>query len=168
MKLGIVSDTHDNLTYVEQAVSLFEAEDVDRVIHCGDIVAPFSATPFDSNSFEFYAIRGNNDGEWALANVVDEFGTYLGECGQFTVDGVSIGVYHGTNRLLREALVDSGNYDYVFHGHTHERTIESRGDTVRVNPGGLPIPGADDVFYVAIFDTEQSGVDAITHYQLGE
>jgi hypothetical protein len=166
MKIGIVSDTHDNLDHVAQAVSVFESQGVDRVIHCGDIIAPFSATPFDSESFEFYAVRGNNDGEWALANVVEEFGTYLGECGRLTVDEVSIAVYHGTNKLLRESLVDAGEYDYVFHGHTHERALESRGGTVRVNPGGLPIPGADDDFHVATLDTEESGVDAITHHRV--
>lgn len=167
MKLGIVADTHDNLDLVDRAVELFETEGVERVVHCGDIVAPFSATPFDSEAFEFYAVRGNNDGEWALANVVDEFGTYLGECGQLTVDGVSVAVYHGTNKLLREALVDSGEYDYVFHGHTHERAIEARGGTIRVNPGGLPIEAADDEFSVAILDTSESGVDAVRHHKLG-
>jgi len=166
MQLGIVSDTHDNLNHVQQAVQFFEAKGVDRVIHCGDIVAPFSATPFDSDRFEFYAVRGNNDGEWALANVVDEFGTYLGECGRFAVDDTSIAVYHGTNKLLREALAKSGEYDYVFHGHTHERTIEDRGETVVVNPGGLPIEGADDAFSVATLDTDASGVDAVKHHKL--
>jgi len=166
MKLGIVADTHDNLAFVERAVELFEAERTERVIHCGDIVAPFSATPFDTDRFDFYAVRGNNDGEWALANVVEEFGTYLGECGEFTVDGTSIAVYHGTNKLLREALAESGAYDYVFHGHTHERAIEARGETVVVNPGGLPIEGADDHFSVAILDTSLSGLEAVTHHQL--
>ena len=165
MQLGIVSDTHDNLAHVQQAVSLFELEGVDHVIHCGDIVAPFSATPFDTDAFAFSAVRGNNDGEWALGNVVDEFGTYLGQCGELTIDGVAIAVYHGTNRVLREALADADTYDYVFHGHTHERTIASHGDTVRVNPGGLPIEGADDAFHVAILDTEASGTDAITHHE---
>ncbi len=167
MRLGIVSDTHDNLDHVQQAVELFESHGVDRVVHCGDIVAPFSATPFDTDAFDFSSVRGNNDGEWALGNVVDEFGAYLGECGELTVDDTEIAVYHGTNRVLREALADSGNYDYVFHGHTHERTVETHGETVRVNPGGLPIPGADDAFHVATLDTEQSGEDAITHHELG-
>jgi len=167
MKLGVVADTHDNLAYVERAVELFESEGVERVIHCGDIVAPFSATPFDSEAFEFYAVRGNNDGEWALANVVEAFGTYIGECGQFTVDNTSIVVYHGTNKLLREALAECGAYDYVLHGHTHERTIDDRGETVVVNPGGLPIEGADDTFSVAILDTDESGLDGITHHELG-
>ena len=166
MQLGIVSDTHDNLDHVDQAVSFFESEGVERVIHCGDIVAPFSATPFDSDAFEFYAVRGNNDGEWALSQTVEEFGTYLGDCGRLTVDGVSIAVYHGTNKLLREALVDSGDYDYVCHGHTHERALEARGDTVRLNPGGLPIPGSDDAFHVATLDTERSGTEAVSHHEL--
>jgi len=164
MQLGVVSDTHDNLDHVQQAVQLFEAEGVERVIHCGDIVAPFSATPFDSEAFEFYAVRGNNDGEWALANVVDDFGTYLGECGQLTVDETSIAVYHGTNKLLREALAKSGEYDYVCHGHTHERTVDDHGETVVVNPGGLPIEGADDTFSVAVLDTGRSGAEAVTHH----
>lgn len=166
MQLGIVSDTHDNLDHVQHAVSLFKLEGVDHVIHCGDIIAPFSATPFNTDAFAFSAVRGNNDGEWALGNVVDDFGTYLGQCGELTLDGVAIAVYHGTNRVLREALADSGTYDYVFHGHTHERTIASHGDTLRVNPGGLPIEGADDSFHVATLDTEASGADAITHHEI--
>ncbi|MFW5973809.1 MAG: metallophosphoesterase [Natrialbaceae archaeon] len=166
MLLGIVSDTHDNLDHVHAAVGLFEAEGVDRVVHCGDVVAPFSAAPFDSDAFDFSAVRGNNDGEWALADVVDDFGTYHGECAELRVDGVDIAVYHGTSEQLREALADSGAYDYVVHGHTHERTVVDHGETVRVNPGGLPIPGADDAFHVATLDTAQPGTEAVTHHQL--
>ena len=65
MLIGIVSDTHDDLAAVEAAVSLFEREGVDAVVHCGDFVAPFSVTPFDAD-FGFHAVRGNNDGEWAV------------------------------------------------------------------------------------------------------
>ncbi|WP_224332836.1 metallophosphoesterase [Haloprofundus halobius] len=157
MLVGIVSDTHDNLDCVHAAVDHFESESVDAVVHCGDFVAPFSATPFD-NDWEFYAARGNNDGEWNLQSVVGSFGMYLGEAGELTFDGVDVAVYHGTSGTLVDALVDSGNYDYVFHGHTHQREVEERGETVRVNPGGLPIPGADDAFHVAVLDTETGEV----------
>lgn len=34
MKVGIVSDTHDNGDVIERAVSVFEAENVAAVIHC--------------------------------------------------------------------------------------------------------------------------------------
>jgi hypothetical protein len=141
MQLGIVADTHDDLALVSSAVDLFEAEAVDAVVHCGDFVAPFSAAPF-GRDWAFYAVRGNNDGEWALQDVVDEFGSYLGEMGELTLDGCPIAVYHGTSQPIVEALVDCGRYDYVLHGHTHDRAHEERDGTVRINPGGVGTNGA--------------------------
>ncbi|MFW6316971.1 MAG: metallophosphoesterase [Halorubrum sp.] len=186
MRVGIVSDTHDDLAAVEAAVTLFDREGVDAVVHCGDFVAPFSVTPFDveSAAFDFYAVRGNNDGEWAVQSTVEEFGTYLGEAGALSFGGgtdaeggddgaVDVAVTHGTSRVVVDALVDCGDYDYVLHGHTHAHGAEERGGTTRVNPGGLPIPvdGADDVFRVAVLDLGAdaegaSGADAVTHHAL--
>ncbi|ELZ46462.1 phosphodiesterase, MJ0936 family protein [Halorubrum californiense DSM 19288] len=167
MRIGIVSDTHDDLAAVEAAVSLFEREEVDAVVHCGDFVAPFSVTPFDAD-FAFHAVRGNNDGEWAVGSTVEEFGSYHGEAAALSFATVDVAVTHGTSDLVVDALVDCGDYDYVFHGHTHAHGVEARGGTVRVNPGGLPIPveGADDVFRVATLDTAESGTDAVTHHVL--
>jgi putative phosphoesterase len=142
MQLGIVSDTHDNLDVVEAAVDLFDGQ-VETVIHCGDVIAPFAATPFDAD-FDFYAVRGNNDGEWALAQVIEEFGTYLGEMGALTLDGAEVAVYHGTSLEIVDALVGCGDYDYVLHGHTHERAHETVGETVRLNPGGIGLATDDD------------------------
>ncbi|MFB6189252.1 MAG: metallophosphoesterase, partial [Halapricum sp.] len=133
MQIGIVSDTHDNGDVVERAVQVFEDAGVETVIHCGDIVAPFSATPFD-REFDFYAVRGNNDGEWNLQNAVAAFGTYLGEMGELTLDGAAFAVYHGTSEPIVEALLDCGSYDYVLRGHTHERVHEDRAGTVHLNP----------------------------------
>ena len=142
MEIGIVSDTHDNLDVVQAAVDLFSGR-VDAVLHCGDFVAPFSATPFNAD-FDFYAVRGNNDGEWGLEGIVDDFGTYCGEFGRLEFDGADVALYHGTSLEIVEALVESGSYDYVVHGHTHERVHEGQNGTVRLNPGGIAIePGAD-------------------------
>ena len=41
--IGILSDTHDNLTRVREAVRLFNDAGCDLVIHAGDFVAPFAA-----------------------------------------------------------------------------------------------------------------------------
>ena len=157
MQLGVVSDTHDNLDYVEAAVSHFEDEDVDVVVHCGDVVAPFSATPFDAD-FEFHAVRGNNDGEWKLREIIGSFGAYHDDFAHLTLDGQEIAVYHGTEAGLVDALVDAETYDYVLRGHTHEKTLEYHGETTHINPGGLPISGADDEFHVAIVDLDTGNV----------
>jgi len=135
MKVGIVADTHDNLRVVDAAVELF-SERADAVVHCGDFVAPFAATPFDAD-FDFYAVRGNNDGEWALVRVVREFGVYFAEMGELSLGGAHVAVYHGTSEPIVDALVASGAYDYVLHGHSHERAHEEHDGTVRINPGGV-------------------------------
>jgi hypothetical protein len=137
MQVGIVSDTHDNLDVVERAVDLF-VDRADVVVHCGDIVAPFAARPFEGEDFEFYAVRGNNDGEWALKELIDEFGVYLGEMGELVLGDRHVAVYHGTSEAIVGALLDCGHYDYVFRGHTHERRHEDNDGTVHVNPGGIP------------------------------
>ncbi len=153
MKVGIVADTHDNMDVIGAAVDCFEGRAA-AVVHCGDIVAPFAATPFDAD-FQFYAVRGNNDGEPALGNTVREFGAYLGEMGKLSFEGTSFAVYHGTSKPIVDALVDCGNFDYVLHGHTHERAEEEGDGTVRINPGGIPtdVDGGEPPAGV-ILDTE--------------
>ena len=192
MHVGIVSDTHDDLDAVRAAVDLFESRGVDAVVHCGDFVAPFSVAPFDAD-FAFHAVRGNNDGEWALQSTVESFGSYHGEAAALSIprdgdadsikgtdrdggndvgnDGtVAVAVTHGTSGIVVDALVDCGDYDYVLHGHTHAHGVEERNGTVRVNPGGLPIPvdGADEGFRVATLDTARDGADAVTHHVIEE
>lgn len=163
MQVGIVSDTHDNGEQVDAAVETFEEQGVDTVIHCGDFVAPFSVTPFDGD-WAFYAVRGNNDGEWAVESTVEDIGTYLGEMGEVTLDGQEAAVYHGTSGAIVDALVECDTYDYVFHGHTHEAGSEEYEGTVRVNPGGIAIPPAPGAFSVATLDTES---EELTFHELG-
>jgi putative phosphoesterase len=157
MLVGLCSDTHDNLALAHGAVETFEDTSVDAVVHCGDVVAPFTASVFDAD-FDFHAVRGNNDGEWSLSETIEEFGTYHGESAHLLLDGRDVAVYHGTSEQLVDALCACGEYDYVVRGHTHERTREDRDGTVHINPGGLPFPGADDEYHVAVLDTDSGDV----------
>ena len=40
MKIGLISDTHDNIQNIRRAVRKFNDKRVDLVIHAGDIVSP--------------------------------------------------------------------------------------------------------------------------------
>jgi len=152
MKIGIISDTHDNLDKAENAVDFFESEEVDKLIHCGDIIAPFTAELFDAD-FDFHCVRGNNDGEWNLKTTVEEFGNYHDNMVELEFEGISIVVYHGTEEAIVEGLVEK-DYDYVFRGHTHEKKVEENSGTVELNPGGIKLPGQNEDFHVAILDLE--------------
>jgi putative phosphoesterase len=167
MRLGLVSDTHDDIAAARAAAAQFASEGIATVAHLGDVVAPFTLAPFEE--FSLHHVRGNNEGEAALWRAVDglDDGTHHGDAAALDVGGRSVALYHGTSAVLVDALVDSGDYDYVCHGHTHERGVEERNGTVRVNPGGLPIPGADDTFHVATVDLDAPVAHgAVTHHAL--
>jgi len=159
--LGVVSDTHDDLERARAAVDCFADAGCETVVHCGDVVAPFTADVFDTDAFDFHAVRGNNDGEWNLQNAVDAFGTYHGETAELTIDGRDVAVYHGTSETLVDALVRCGDYDYVLHGHTHTRGHDEAAGTHRINPGGLPFPAGDDRFHVALVDPAAGDVEFV-------
>lgn len=165
MKLGIVSDTHDNLEKARAAVKFFNSENIGNVIHCGDIVSPFTAGIFDSN-FDFHYVRGNNDGEWNLKQVIQEFGNFYNNIAELQIDGKNFAVYHGTEGEIVEALVESGNYDYVLRGHTHKRKHEEHENTVEINPGGIQLPDQDEKFSVAILDTDTGEVNFHNYSQI--
>ena len=40
MKIGLISDTHDNIKNIENAISVFSNKRVSFVIHAGDIISP--------------------------------------------------------------------------------------------------------------------------------
>jgi uncharacterized protein len=46
MKTGLISDTHDNIQNIQNAVSLFNDKRVSFVIHAGDIVSPRAVGAF--------------------------------------------------------------------------------------------------------------------------
>jgi len=69
-----------------------------------------------------------------------------------------VAVYHGTEEKIVEGLVQK-DYDYVFRGHTHVRKLEEHGRTVELNPGGIRLLGQDEVFSVAVVDTEVEEIE---------
>ena len=65
MKIGVMSDSHDNLPAIRRALARFEAEGAEAVIHAGDFVAPFSIKELLKFKGALYGCFGNNDGEKA-------------------------------------------------------------------------------------------------------
>lgn len=155
MKLGIVSDTHDNFKVAERAVEFFERKGCEKVIHCGDMICPATAELFDAQ-FEFYCVRGNNDGEWKLKETVEDFGTWMGNVGELEFRDLEFAVYHGTDEEITAGLRESGKYDYVLRGHTHRKKVREseNGRTVELNPGGVKLPFQEEKLHVIVMDPD--------------
>ena len=63
MRVGVVSDTHNNLKNVRTIVELFNAEQVDRVIHTGDISQAKTLDVLAGLHAPLFGVFGNNDQE---------------------------------------------------------------------------------------------------------
>ncbi len=129
MRIGIISDTHDNLIYVQKAVARFNQERVEQVVHCGDIVAPFVLDVFRGLMAPLTIIFGNCDGDrLTLTERAQSYGFRISSGPfQIVLAGKEVLVSHQPETLLPEC-------DYYLHGHTHKPRYEV-GRPVVVNPG---------------------------------
>ena len=136
--IGIVSDSHDNLPAIRQAVEFLNSQGVSMVLHAGDYVAPFTVREFKNLKSPLYGVFGNNDGERkGLMRAFSEMGTELKEFVEIMHEGRKIALYHGTITEFISALISGGEYDAVVRGHTHQSEVRKEGKTFVVNPGEL-------------------------------
>jgi putative phosphoesterase len=154
MKIGLISDTHDNIQNIQYATSIFNDKNVGLVIHAGDIVSPEAVEAF--NGVKLIGVLGNNDLEIeGLTNAFDKIGGQLrGEICEMEQDDLILAIYHGTNARRKELLIRSGKYDVVICGHTHKTQNKKVGKTLIINPGT-----ANGWFFgyratAAVFDTK--------------
>lgn len=133
MRIGVVSDTHNQLRNVRRIVELFNAARVDRVVHTGDITQARTLEAFASLEAPLVGVFGNNDEREPLARAAEQAGIRLEE------PPLSIAwherrllVVHDPHFLHAEQLAA---HDVVLHGHTHRTVHERRGDSLVLNPG---------------------------------
>jgi uncharacterized protein len=132
MKLGLISDTHDNVPMITKAVAFFKQARVDRVLHAGDFVSPFSLKPFFSLGCEFLGVWGNNDGDKiALQKIAP--GKIENSPHVISSDLGKILLAH--DLVTVEALARSQEFLLIVHGHTHQAQVMKQGRTLVVNPG---------------------------------
>jgi hypothetical protein len=134
MLVGVLSDSHDNVSAIRRVGEELRRRGVSLVLHAGDWVSPFSARFLREavgEGVRIVGVFGNNEGERPY------FLEIAGEAAELEVAGRRVALYHGTSPVLLKALVESGLYDVVVYGHTHQAVIERRGRTLVVNPGEL-------------------------------
>ena len=140
MLIGAVSDTHDNLPQIEKAVKYLNEQKVGLVLHAGDYVAGFVIPKFKQLNCKLIGVFGNNDGDHELlkkrfsetsnCTIRDRFASV-------NADGFRIALLHGEESELLNAIVNSGYFDAVIHGHSHNKSVEKMGKTLVINPGEL-------------------------------
>jgi uncharacterized protein len=141
MKIGVISDTHDQQELILQCVQKLNEANVGLVIHCGDWVSPFILHSFKGLHMPMKGVFGNNDGDkfrhLKFSQDLNLDVAYEDRFLELVVDHRKIAVFHGGYQGIVQALVACGTYDAVFHCHTHKKVNEMVGKTLSLNPGSM-------------------------------
>lgn len=133
MKAGILSDTHDQRAFAEDALALFRREGVGVIVHLGDVCRPETILAFRDCGIPLIGVYGNNDydkdGLQTISGNAFHAGPHMPELG-----GRKVLMSHSFDELQDE-IGEGGKYDLILFGHTH-RPLEMRiGRALIVNPG---------------------------------
>ena len=134
MRIGIVSDTHNNLKNCRRIVALFNDHAVDQVIHTGDITQAKTIEVFSRLDAPMSGVFGNNDEEReSLEIAIERYDFHFVDPPlMLSWGGRNLVVVH--DPLDLEEL-DCCDIDVILHGHTHTQTIEFSESRLTFNPG---------------------------------
>ncbi len=153
MVIAIMSDTHDNIWNVRKALDMIKAHKAAVIIHCGDVVAPFTLKELARFDGPVHWVLGNNDGDpYMLTRIsLTELNNMEahGFIGKLSLEGTSIAFTHYEE--MGYALAHTGGYDLVCCGHTHVRRLEKIHEALLLNPGD--VMGKDEPGSFSLFDT---------------
>jgi len=134
MKIGIMSDTHDNLYNIKKAINIFNQEKIDYLFHAGDFVSPFTAREIKNIRCPFVGVFGNNDGDKLfLTNQFKNIGIIYPEPYKTNIEDKRFIMFHKDDVI--SDLAKSQCYNVIIYGHTHKIDLYKEGKTTVINPG---------------------------------
>lgn len=138
MKAAIISDTHDAVFSTKDVLEKIKDAGVDTIIHCGDMTNAMTAALF--HDFCIYHAWGNCDYDTVgLKFAVQEClpGSRSDRWIKGVFDGKLFAAVHEQHSAIFSGLMDSGQFDYIFVGHTHRKSDQTAGKTRVINPGAI-------------------------------
>lgn len=162
MKIAVISDTHDNWPFIDKVCNYFAKQDINTMLHCGDVCAPISLIHLAKEfKGDIHWVLGNVDGDPYLMltktkelNNLHHYGAVVGE---IELGDRKICLQHYPK--LARGLAHTEDYDTVFYGHDHIKYKETIGKTLLANPGNLCDIKEQASF--GIYDTETNDIEII-------
>ncbi len=155
--IGILADSHDNLTSLKKAILIFNNRDCKLVIHAGDFVAPFAARELKALNCEVRAVFGNCDGEKeGLRKAFSSMGEIHEAPLIFDYQGLKFLVTHLDSQL--NSYLASEKYEVIIFAHTHRPELRKIDGRLLINPGeaGGWLTGRSTI---ALFDPKNLSVE---------
>ncbi|HCC59900.1 MAG: hypothetical protein A2402_00725 [Candidatus Staskawiczbacteria bacterium RIFOXYC1_FULL_37_43] len=144
MKFAIISDTHGNVANFKKVVDWLNKENIQLILHCGDIGNPESLKESLADfKGEFFGVFGNMDKDFKI--LLEEYNKIPGveineDVFEKEIDKKRIAFTHFPD--MAKKLAQSGKFDVVFYGHTHRpwlariatRSVASGEEKILVHP----------------------------------
>ena len=136
MKIGVVSDTHNNLKNIEIIIDIFNEERVPLVIHTGDISNAKALDQFSKLNSELIGVYGNNDrSELGLREVAKKNNFQFEEPPRrISLANREIVIFHEPDNI-EQFLLENRHTNVVLYGHTHRYENNTKNGVLYFNPG---------------------------------
>lgn len=148
MQVVIISDIHNNEVNLKKVLHYCTNKKIKTVICCGDL-ASNETLDFLCDNFPgeiFYTLGNMEEGHLnipALKNSIHlpdgsiryKNSLLYQKFGETTIDGKQIAFVHYPDKA--KILAETGQYDFVFYGHTHKPWEEIIGKCKMLNPGNV-------------------------------
>ena len=159
MRIGVMSDIHDNIWALSDALG--HLRDCQVLLCLGDLCSPFTISAI-AEGFQgpVHVVWGNNDGDKLLiTRNADKAGnvTLHGDVALIELGGRPVAMTH--YHEVAKAFVGGQAHDLVCYGHNHRLRIERVGRAVLLNPG--EVMGRYAVHSVAIYETDTGQAEII-------
>ncbi len=137
MKVGVISDIHDNIWKLD--VALPRLQETEVLICCGDLCSPFIVDRLGRGfSGPIHVVFGNNDGDrYRITLRAMQYPQIAlhGDFAELELGGRKFAVHHFDD--VGRALAKGGGYDVVCFGHNHRFELTREGATLIINPGEI-------------------------------
>jgi hypothetical protein len=159
MKIAIVSDTHGNVANFKKAVDWINKNNIQTILHCGDIGDPKSLKESLKNfKGKVFGVLGNMDRDYKF--FISEYNN-ISKCEikedtyEIEINKKKIAINHFPEKGKK--MAESGKFDLVFYGHTHKPWSEKIKNCKLINPGELAGQIYKPTF--AVYDAETEDLD---------
>lgn len=174
MLVAIISDVHNNETNLKKVLNYCVKNKIKKIICCGDLASD-ETLDFLADNFggEIFYTFGNMDNdqlrEFRGTNIYKNVELFK-NFGEIEIEKKKIAFVHYPDKAKQ--LCESGEYDFVFYGHTHKPWIESIQTRRKqylfkctlLNPGNV----AGDIYLptFAVWETKNDKFDLVNVHNL--
>jgi putative phosphoesterase len=158
MRVVIISDIHDNLENLRKCLNYCKKNKIEAIFCCGDVTTKETLSFLGDNFIKkIHLVHGNctlyseSDAK-KYSNIID-----YGRIARFKIDNYNIGLCH--EPWLKEKVLELGDCDYIFYGHTHRPWEDDFGEYKFINPGA--IGGGNPPFTFAVWDSKANDFQMI-------